>query len=327
MGAGYRQIQGEFDTSFQLQLEDDTDRLYSAFLQDEIKIISDTLWLTVGVKLEHNDNTGNEWQPSGRILWKPLENHSLWASVARAVRTPSMIEEDGGILAAAYPTPSGLATTYLQGSTSFDSETALAYEAGYRWQATSTLSVDTAIFYNKYDKIYSLFPIMKSDGLDLAFINGSSGDNYGFEAAIDWKPASWLSFVLTYSYLNMDLLLDKAGALFAGDSNFVSETSPANQFSLRSSVDISQDWQANFWLRYTDEITNRSGVDLLSNRISIDSYFLFDVNIIWTPTDNLEIMLAGQSVCNNSRLQYSSELVTPATEIERGVYAKLTYRF
>ncbi len=327
MGAGYRQIKGEFDTSFQLQVEDNTDRLYSAFLQDEIKLVSDTLWLTVGVKLEHNDITGNEWQPSGRILWKPVENHSLWASVARAVRTPSMIEENGGILAAAYPIPSGLATTYLRGSASFESETALAYEAGYRWQATSTLSIDTAFFYNNYDKIYSLYPIVKSGGFDLTFINGSSGDGYGFEAAIDWKPAPWLSFVLTYSYLNMDLLLDKAEALYAGESNFVSKTSPANQFSLRSSVDVAKDWQTNFWLRYTDEITNRSGVDLLSEQISIDSYFLFDVNIIWTPTDHLEIMLAGQSIFNGSKLQYSSELVTPATEIERGVYAKLTYRF
>ena len=327
MGAGYRQIKGEFDTSFQLQLEDDTDRLYSAFLQDQLKLISDKLWLTMGVKLEHNDNTGNEWQPSGRILWKPVENHSLWASVARAVRTPSMIEENGRILAAAYPTPSGLATTYVQGSSSFESETALAYEAGYRWQATSTLSLDTAFFYNEYDKLYNLFPIMKADGLDLAFINGSSGDGYGFEAAIDWKPAPWLSFALTYSYLNMNLAPDKAGNSIAGDANFVNETSPSHQFSLRSSVDVSRDWQANFWLRYTDEITNRSGVDLLSDGILIDSYFLFDVNIIWIPTDNLEVMLAGQSVFSGGQVRYSSELVTPATEIEQGVYVKLTYRF
>ncbi len=88
MGGGYRKVDGEFDNSFQVQFADTSDDLYNAFLQDEIKLIDDSLWLTLGVKWEYNEYTGTEWQPSGRLLWKPWQNHSLWGSVARAVRTP-----------------------------------------------------------------------------------------------------------------------------------------------------------------------------------------------------------------------------------------------
>ncbi len=79
-----------------------TDDLFNAFIQDEIKLIEDKLSLTLGTKWEHNDYTGSEWQPSGRLLFKPLDNHSIWASVARAVRTPTIVEHTVESLAAVY---------------------------------------------------------------------------------------------------------------------------------------------------------------------------------------------------------------------------------
>ncbi len=109
--------------------------------------------------------------------------------------------------------------------------------------------------------------------------------------------------------------------------NFVAGTSPQHQASVRSSIDFAKNWQSNLWLRYTDEISARNSADLLSEDIPVNEYFLLDVNIVWKPSKNMEIMLAGQSLLNSSQLQYISELNTPATEIERSVYAKLTYRF
>ena len=52
MGTGYRSIQGDFDPTFQVALPDRNDTLYNAFLQDEINLVADTLWLTVGTKYE-----------------------------------------------------------------------------------------------------------------------------------------------------------------------------------------------------------------------------------------------------------------------------------
>ncbi len=42
--------------------------LYSGFLQDEI-MLAPSVYLTLGSKLEHNDYTGYELEPSGRLQW------------------------------------------------------------------------------------------------------------------------------------------------------------------------------------------------------------------------------------------------------------------
>ncbi|WP_167496481.1 TonB-dependent siderophore receptor [Desulfopila sp. IMCC35006] len=335
IGGGYRRVDGEYENSYQVEVSDtDTgDDIYSTFVQDEIKLIDDKLWLTLGTKWEHNDFTGSELQPSGRLLWKPVANHSFWASVARAVRTPSIVERKGSILAASYPLPppynSITGTTYIRGNKEFDSEEVVAYETGYRWQANTKLSFDIAAFYNEYEKLYQLEPVTSSTGLDFTFVNGAEGHSYGLELAADWKPTSWLSLVLTYSYLDMELssVNSLTGQNVSESTLAIAKSSPKHQASVRTSIDFAEKWQTNLWLRYTDEIVGRDSADVLSGEIPLDGYFLFDANLIWKATDHLEIMLVGQNLLNNSQLEYISELITPATEIERSVYLKLTYNF
>lgn len=96
---------------------------------------------------------------------------------------------------------------------------------------------------------------------------------------------------------------------------------------MQSSIDFAENWQTNLWLRYTDGIVARDSANLLSGQIPLDDYWSFDTNLIWKATENIEVMLAVQNLFNERQLQYISELITPATEIERSVYAKLTYRF
>ncbi|MFW2367013.1 MAG: TonB-dependent receptor plug domain-containing protein [Desulforhopalus sp.] len=326
MGTGYRRIDGEFEPTSQFQLEDSMDDLFNVFLQDEIKLIDDALWLTLGVKWEHNEYTEAEWQPSGRLLYKPADNHSIWGSIARAVRTPSILEQKGRLATGVAPTPFGVAPIAFKGNENFDSEVVVAYEMGYRWQPTSSLSTDFAIFYNDYDDLYSLRPSLGMDGISMNFINGTYGDSHGFEAAVDWKAASWLSMIFTYSYLDSEFTIendDEVGEL----NGLFSAATPKHQASLRSSIDIADNMQVNLWLRYVDEISTRSTVEQFAVPHPIDEYLLFDANLAWSPIDNLEFMLVGQNLLNSSQLQYSSILYTPATEIERSVYVKLTYRF
>ena len=327
MGGGIRQIDGDFESSFQILLPKSTDDLYSAFVQDEINLIDDKLSLTLGVKWEHNDYTGSEWQPSGRLLWKPMVDHSLWTSIASAVRTPSTIEHGGAVLAAAYPTPMGLGTSYIKGNEDFGSEEVLAYELGYRWQTSNELSFDVATFYNDYKDLYGIMPVPSMTGQDYTFVNSVEGDSYGLEFVADWKPMSWWSFLFTYSYLEMDLTEKNPLTGTTSGDNFIEKVSPQHQASVRSSLDFAKNWQTNLWLRYIDEIAARNSVGFFTEELSMDDYFLFDINVIWTPTKNIEIMLAGQNLLNDSQLQYISELITPATEIERSVYAKLTFLF
>src|SRR6266404_1264008 len=51
------------------QPHNETDSIYSGFLQDQITLIPDKVALTLGSKFEHNNYSGFEIQPNARLLW------------------------------------------------------------------------------------------------------------------------------------------------------------------------------------------------------------------------------------------------------------------
>src|SRR6266567_3965904 len=107
---------------------------FTGFVQDEIALVPNRVHVTVGTKIEHNDYTGFEIQPSGRVSWRPGSSGTLWMAVSRALRTPSRIDRE--LFAPAKP------PYFLAGSPDFHSEEELAYELGYRYQhGTLGLSV------------------------------------------------------------------------------------------------------------------------------------------------------------------------------------------
>jgi iron complex outermembrane receptor protein len=328
IGTGYRRIKGKNEDTFQSDFPDRTDDLYSIFLQDAVKLIDDQLILTLGTKWEHNEFTGHEWQPSGKLLWKPAEHHSLWTSIGRAVRTPSILEHEGRLLLASYPTPLGTGTTSVTGSKDYRSERVLAYEAGYRWQQSASLSFDFVTFYNDYAGIYTFTPRPSLQGVDMVFINNGGGEGYGLEAVADWKAGAWLRFFFSYSYLQSAFEWENPLVAQKELKSFVEQLSPRHQVGLRSAIDLAANWQINGWLRYIDAIEGRGSLDLLKEvGTTIDAYFLLDLNLVWKPSKDLEVMFVGQNLLNSSQPQYVAELHTPFTEIQRGYYVKMTWRF
>ena len=324
IGAGFREIKGDFDGTFQIDLADRTDDLYSMFIQDELSLIPDVLSITAGTKWENYEYSGNDWQPSVRVSWRPMQRHSLWASIGRAVRTPSMVENDGVITMGVYSTGAGANRMGLIGNDQFGAEKLVAYETGYRWQMTRELAVDLALFYNDYEELYSLLPVRDESGYNLYLVNGVSGHSAGAELGLDWQPRSWLTFQLAYSYLDMNLSEEETDIV----ESSLDDTSPRHQVSLRTTLQLAADWQCNFWLRYLDQITARNSANLAdAEKEVIDDYFLLSANLIWRVKKNLELMLAGQNLLEDRRLQYISEFISPPAEIERGFYLKATYRF
>jgi iron complex outermembrane receptor protein len=116
---------------------------FSAFIQDEASFFDRRLRVTLGSKFEHNDFTGFEVQPNIRFLANLSKDQSVWAAVSRAVRTPALTEEGLRLNEAVVPPGAPPFVSPLPvveaifGSTQFKSEDLLAYEVGYRVQATS----------------------------------------------------------------------------------------------------------------------------------------------------------------------------------------------
>ncbi len=330
-GIGYRFIRNRLDGTFALSFspKERVNHLFSAFLQDEMSLIPDRLRLTVGAKVENNDSTGFEIQPSARIIWTPNRRHSLWAAASRAVRTPTIAEEDVRLNVATLPPGApgnpGPAPVLISlfGDRDLGAEELYALEAGYRVSPNNTLALDIAAFVNIYDNLRTFTaatPRFETDpppahGLAPFFAsNDAKGTAHGFEAAARWDAAPWLRLNLAYTYLDLDL--QDRGDL--GILDQAQGSSPQHQVSLRAMADLGGGWQLDLWPRYVDNLSS----------LGVESYFDLDARIAWRPNDRVEFAIVGQNLLDSRRKEFVPEFLslTP-TQVERGVYAKLTLTF
>jgi iron complex outermembrane receptor protein len=291
--------------------------LFSAFLQDEITL-RDNLFLTLGTKIEHNDYTGVEVEPSGRLQWNITSNQMVWAAVSRAVRTPSRIDHD-----LSQPGPSGL-LVLLKGNPNFESETVIAYELGYRAQPTAKLETSLSAYYNDYAHVRSTTTNSTLDAFGLPFPfffqNNVKGQTYGFELSASYQLLDWWRLHGGYDLLKEDLSI-KPGK--SDINNALNETAdPQQQFSIRSSMDLPKNVSFDTTLRWVDELHNNNGATVGT----VPSYFELDARLAWRPVKNLELSLVGQNLLHDQHPEYG--FPGPAREeIVRSVYGKISWQF
>lgn len=328
-GAGYRLTHDELEGSFTTAFSPDsrTDVLWSTFLQDDINVLEDFAWITLGTKLEHNDYTGFEVQPSVRFRVQPDSNKMIWAAVSRAVRTPSRAESDIAINLGTMASADGtISVLRLEGSDSFESETLTAYELGYRWQPQSRLSFDIATFYNDYDEIRTLesqgVPYLEFSGTPILVIpsefdNEAKGDAYGLELQSSWQPLENLKLMGSYSFIELDLEY-KSGSFNAGRSYTNDDYAPEHQFQIRSYWDILPSLALNSELYYVSSLGEGE----------IDSYLRFDTQLSWQALDNLRLTLGGENLFATSHQEFfNSRSNIVASEVPTTYWLKATFWF
>lgn len=323
-GLGYRNIDDSFDNTYMVSMLPDqqTRDLFSGFMQDEINLFKDRLWLTVGTKLEHNDYTDTEIQPSAKFLWKLKENHNFWTSVSKAVRTPSRAENSANLVFQTLPVPP-YPKVYVNGNLEMTSEEVTAYEAGYRYIKSPDFSVDLSLFHNVYRNLtdYSF-----KDMTTIQFINGMKGISDGFELSTQWRGCKWLTTELNYSYTNIQMELTNHAGVKHSVTDIVAENStPQHQIYLQNTINLNKNTRLNITGRYVDELKIPSAV-AYHDGTSVDDYLALDINICWSPLKNLEIMLSGQNLTDSNHLEFVNEYFTPAIEIEQSIYAKITWK-
>jgi iron complex outermembrane recepter protein len=299
---------------------------FSAFLQDNLTFFEKRLRITLGSKFEYNEYTHFEVQPTARVLWAPDEKHSLWASVSRAVRTPSRGERDAQSVVAVFPPdtvipgPLPVGATFF-GSNDYDSEKLVAYELGYRLQATETLSLDATAYFNDYDKARHIeeglpfpeaTPLPPHLILPLPLMNGEQGEIYGFELAADWRPTTWGRIQAAYTYMETKVYEDVSDL----KRSFVPEN-PYYFISLRGSVNLPKNFELDLWYRYMDNVGD-----------FVESYHNLDARLGWKYNPHLELSIVGQNLLDSQHPEFSADFIqTARTEVERSVYAKMTWRF
>jgi iron complex outermembrane receptor protein len=331
-GAGFRHMQDRNSGSFDGELVPERRRvdLFSAFIQDEIVLVPKRLTLTLGTKFEHNDFTGVEVQPSGRLLWTPADRHTVWASVSRAVRTPSRGEDDLILRrepvypAGAFFPGSPSVVTSLTGNREFESEELLAYELGYRVQPHERFSVDIAAFYNQYEGLRSFAPADPLVDFQSSIptirgyaINGLEGETYGGEISATWHATDWWRLRAHYSLLFTQIHQASLTPDLSTEAA-LEGTSPQQQFLLRSSLDLSRSIELDSTLRYVDSLP----------ALALQSYLVVDVRLGWRASENVELSVVGQNLFRSRHEEFKSSFVPVATsEVETGIYGKVTIRF
>lgn len=331
-GLGYRYTHDDTGISRLLSLNpvSRNEQLFSAFVQDEVALIDNALWLTLGSKFEHNDYSGFEGQPTVRLMWAPHSQHRFWGAISRAVRTPSRGEHDAaGFLQEVIPpqTQPFLAplpvAVELQGDRGYDSEHVISYELGYRTTFVKSLSIDLTAFYNDYDNLRNanlgaVYPGMLEGSpvfiQPVTLSNDFKAKTYGVEIATIWQMLDWWRWDANYSLLKTELQQTELPQF---------GISPQQRMSLRSVISMDHGLDLDLWLRYVDKNTS---VGVFGSDV-IKDYVTMDVRLAWRPVNGLELSLVGQNLLSESHLEYRQENQTLPTFIDRGMYGKLSWSF
>jgi len=301
---------------------DIANNVYSGFAQDEIAIIPGKFSLTVGSKLEHNNYTGFELQPSIRALWTIDPRQTFWAAVTRTVRTPSRIEEDFHLLEFGIPVP--LIYVAIDGNQRLSSERLIGYEAGYRRLVTPKFYVDIAVFHNDYNDLISLgAPALTVDTtpapphftIRFPWVNGLRGSTDGFEVAPDWTVAPWWQMKATYSYLN--LALERKRGIVDGGGYVAKDegSSPHNQITVQSRFDLPKGFEFDQTYRYVSALPAQL----------VKSYGTADVRLAWRATRQLDFSVFGENLFQPRHAEFGHD-TSPKVGIKRSIYAQITWR-
>jgi iron complex outermembrane receptor protein len=302
-GLTYRNEHDDFDDGvYALDPPSRTLHRPGGFFQDDITLRPDTVHLTVGTKVEHNEYTGAEWQPSVRIAWRVNPDSLLWGAISRAVRTPSRVDRD---LANATRPP------FTVGNPDFESEKLIAYELGLRTQPIQTLSASIATYYNDYDDLRTFEPLSAASPLPLTVGNLLGGHTYGAELSADYQPSTQWRLSGGYTFLHLDLHLKPesrdplGGVLDTRDWN--------RQAFLRGSLTLPANLELNGTLRHISRLTSQE----------VPAYTELDVRIGWRWSAALDLSLIGHNLLHDSH----GEFGPPGRQlIERSVFAFITWQ-
>jgi iron complex outermembrane receptor protein len=277
---------------------------FTGFVQDEIAVVPNRLHVALGSKVEYNDYTGFEIQPSGRLNWTISTLGTLWAAVSRALRTPSRIDRE--LFAPGQP------PYLIAGGPDFRSEEALAYELGYRHQQ-GTLALSLATFYNRYHGLRSLEQVNPPAPFPVVIGNGQDGESYGAEVTADkWVTDAWR---LRAGYTELRVhIWPRPGSTDTTRGATESRT-PDRQFFFHSSGDLPGKLRLDAGFRYVADIVNQQ----------LPAYAELNAKLTWQPATTLGLSVVGQNLLHRRHAEFGA----PAARrgIDRGVYGLVEWRF
>ncbi len=304
-----------------------TTQVYSGFVQDEIAVVPDKFYVTVGTKLAHNYYTGFNYMPSIRATYSLGEHRMLWAAISRAVRTPAETDAAVRINFAGIPGPGGTpALVSLVGNPNFQDENLTAYELGYRTTVLDDLSIDVAAYYNEYTDqqtsepaapFFEPTPLPAHYVFPSTYENLMHGETYGVEIAANWKVTDRWTLSPGYSFERIHMETSP----LSQDTETASETEGSNpdvEAQLRSHVDLSPSLKWDSSAYFVGRLVAQG----------VPSYTRLDSGLTWRWKEGVSLSLVGQNLLRDHHVEFLDYTgATRSTLIKRSAYAKITWKF
>lgn len=338
-GGGYRDSRSGLQGSVVVAIPTGTyvDRILNAFVQDQINLVPDRLRWTVGAKIERFEDSGTGWAPGTRLAWTPDDHHTIWGSISRALRTPSLIERKArfNIGAAGANPPARPAPILLSlfGNPDLELEKLTAYELGYRVQASRRLSIDLATYVNQYDHLrtsterQNLTTLPDYVGVESHWISDGWGKSYGGEFALTWQATDrWLVHA-QYAIFRVDA--DGPITPLTGNPQPPKISAADHQIGIRVSGELSPRISFDGGLRYVGEISSAGEAltQLLGTRNIIPSHLTFDASLTWRASSTIEISIGARDLGPTHREYVPTFTTTEHTEVGPSYFIRTTVKF
>jgi len=269
-----------------------------AFAQDQIDL-TQSLTLTLAASVEGNPYTGAETLPSVRVAWVPATNHTLWASLSRAIRAPSRVDRD-------FFSP-GQAPFTVAGGSDFQAAVSNVLEIGYRAQPMQALSYSITLYQAEHKRLRSLAPTAQG----LQFANGIEGRTRGMEAWARWRVTeAWrldAGAVLQNPALHVVAGMVDAGGLVSLGND------PRHHESLRSSLDFGSAGRWDIDVRRVGSRPNPA----------VPAYTAVDSRVAWKVTPTTELAFGVQNLFDPRHAEWG--VAANRVELERSFFIQLRH--
>lgn len=325
------QIGGSLTVSFNPPSR--TLEVYNSFVQDEIALVPDRLYLTLGTKLEHNEYTGFEVIPDVRLTWTPHDRQMFWAAISRALRAPSRSDTNLVVNVGGFPGSDGTPVLLrFLGNPQFRDEHLLAYEAGYRAEIVDGLSVDIATYYNDYHDLqtsepsasfFESAPSPAHEVQTLTYQNLMHGETHGIEIATNWKVTDRWNLSSSYAQEQLHLHTSAASTDRVTPA-FVEKGAPRHSAQLRSHFELRHGltWDASAY--FVDRLSHQAP----STMEVIPAYTRLDTGLLWKVSEGFSISVVGQNLLRDQHLEFQDVFGSvQSSRIKRSGYAKFVWKF
>jgi iron complex outermembrane recepter protein len=303
------------------------DQLFGGSVQDDFSLVPDRLHLIVGSKLEHSSFGHLALQPSAQVAWTPDSRRTVWASVARAARSPSRVEQNMQVTEAMPFAIGGLPVSLqVMGNPAVRSEDLVAYQVGGRFQPKSRYSLDLATFYNTYGHLVTIdagAPVFARTPaphvvLPEVFGNNLRGETYGAEVTGNYNVSHRWRLAAGYSLLIIHLTPAHGSASRSAEAQ--EGESPRHQGNLRSYLDLTPKLSLDVTLFLVGRLP----------AMSVPGYGQVDARLSWRPSHQVEFSIAAQNLSGVHHLEFAPPVDQTGNQPDdfgRTAYAKITWRF